>query len=155
MRPQPRVAGAAPSTPDTSCWPGGPGCPPSQPAARSIADHGRPSGRGLLICHDRLGGSNSPKSHPHTWNPSEHGVGSRFKAGTLPVRALLHSRRASPRVTRSDMRPTTIRICSHRPGTRKPHTYCALAHLSGMVCKIGTLDSAHYLLDRPRIAYTN
>merc|ERR1711966_49770 len=66
--------------------------------ARSIADHGRSSGQSLLVCHDRLGGSNSPKSHPHTWNPSvvdpqlprnlEQGVIPRSGAGTLPVRAL-------------------------------------------------------------------
>ena len=30
----------------------------------------RSAGQCLPDYHDRLGGSNSPKSHPHTWNPS-------------------------------------------------------------------------------------
>ena len=72
----------------------------------SIADHGRPlarglpSGRGLLICHEWLGGLNSPKSHPNSWKPSvvdpqlprnlEKGVSSRYNLASYRYGIYFH-----------------------------------------------------------------
>ena len=134
---------------------------------RSIADQGRPSGRGLLICQDRLGGSNSPKSHPHTWNPGvvdpqlprnlEQDVSSRSGAGTLPARAIF-SRATSVQdalgVTR--VCPRVKHIVTGRPRLlpRMYHASGYLTYLADMVCKIGTrtveLTSTNQLCTRAK-----
>ena len=124
-------------------------CPPST-LAQSIANHGRPSGRGLLICHDQLGTSNSSNSYPPTGTLVWWILNSRETLNRVFVPELvwhligtrsLWSRRVSPRFTRSDARPPTCCACSHGCKCQSPHTYCAsgyLTYLAGKVCKIGT-----------------
>ena len=69
----------------------------------SYGDVTRLSGEGLLICHDWLGGSNSPKNHPHIWNPSVVGPqlsrnleqGVNFRYNIAPYRYALYFIRAA------------------------------------------------------------
>ena len=77
--------------------------------------------RGLPLCHDWLGGLNSPKSHPHTWNPGvvdpqlprnlEQGVCFSCCAGTPPERAVFF-RAMSHQFTWWEARRPMCYVCS-------------------------------------------